>query len=76
MSYVPQISPEQAEALYSASPDDLRKLDADRRIELALQHADLEARRKEAFWNAVSSAVTIALPLLAFFGIERWTRGR
>jgi hypothetical protein len=54
----------------------LRKLDADRRIELALQHADLEARRKEAFWNAVSSAVTIALPLLAFFGIERWTRGR
>lgn len=69
MSYLPagDFSAEQTAALYEITPDEIRKMDADRRLELALQRDANEQAKKDAFWNAL----TAALPLLAFFGITR-----
>ncbi len=77
MSYVAtgSLDKEQEKALY-VEPSELAKLDSQTRVDLLLRQDDIEARRTEAFWNAVSSAVAIALPVMAFFGIERWTRGK
>ena len=69
MSYLPtgSLSPEQTAALLDIEPAAIRKLDPDRRMELAIQHAEHKAREKEAFWTAVSASI----PLLALFGITR-----
>ena len=62
---------EQEQALYDLDPADIRKLDPERRLELAIQHAEVDAARKESFWNAVQAFATGALPILAFFGITK-----
>lgn len=61
------LGPDHIKALV-VEPDEIRALPVDRRVELALQHADNEARKKEAFWSSVQAALTV----LAFFGITRW----
>jgi hypothetical protein len=68
------LSDEQTRALLDISPEELRKLNLDRRVELALQHAELETAKREAFWNAVQAFAAGALPILAFFGIQRAAR--
>jgi hypothetical protein len=65
-------TPEQIKALTAIEPASIRELPVDRRVELALLHSENEARKKEAFWNAVQAFATGALPILAFFGITRW----
>lgn len=65
------LSDEQTSALLDISPAELRKLAVDRRIELAVRHAELEIQKREAFWNAVQAFATGALPILAFLGIQR-----
>lgn len=71
MSYIAAggLSDEQTEALLDIDPKDLRTLSVDRRVELALQHAEYEARKKEAFWTALQSFATAAIPIAAFFGL-------
>ena len=66
------LTEEHIKALTEVEPADIRALPVDRRVELALQHAENEARKKEAFWNAIQAVATGALPILAFFGITRW----
>ena len=61
------LSPEQIKAL-DVEPGEIRALPIGTRVELALRHAENEARKKEAFWSAVQASLTV----LAFFGITRW----
>ncbi len=61
------LGPEHVKAL-EVEPAAIRALPVDRRLELALMHADNEARKREAFWGAVQASLTV----LAFFGITRW----
>lgn len=79
MTYLPKklkgLTQEQHEALLSTSPDEISKLSPETRLSLALQHADIIAQQRAAFWDSLAAAATVALPLLAFFGIEKW-RGR
>jgi hypothetical protein len=75
VSYVSKkLSDAQLEALYDLSPEELRSLDVDRRMELVIQHRDLAVRRREAFWNAVTAFATGAIPIMAFFGLISSTR--
>lgn len=57
------LSNKHLDALLDFEPAELRKLPIDRRVELALQHADARA----AFWGAVAAVV----PLLVIFGLVR-----
>ncbi len=80
MAYIPTglgaLDPEQTKALYDVKPKEIRELDPQTRIELAFQHADYKARKKEAFWNAVQGFATGIIPILAFFGLTRLFPGR
>lgn len=71
MSYlaIGSLSIEQRRALLDVEPAALRKLDAETRVDLLLRHAELEARRREAFWNSLQAFATAALPIAAFLGI-------
>ena len=68
------LSREQEDALTSVTPGDIKSLDVPTRLSLALQHAELEARKKEAFWNAVQAFATGALPILTFFGLAKFMK--
>ena len=76
MAYIKTgLTQEQLDALLDLDPTEIRKIGVDRRLELALQHAEHKAREKEAFWTAVTGFATGALPILAFFGISGlWRR--
>lgn len=67
----------QQDALLDVSPEDLRKLSASERINLAYLHAEHRVRKQEAFWTAVQGFALGALPVLTFFGIldRRGSRG-
>ena len=65
------VSKEQESALLDISPDELRKLPLDRRVELAFQHFDHKARKTEAFWGAVEGFATGMIPILAFLGVTQ-----
>jgi len=73
MAYIPtgSLSDSQVKALLDIAPEEMRALPVDRRLEIVLQHAEYQARKKEAFWNAVQAFATGALPILAFFGISK-----
>lgn len=60
---------EQEEALLDISPDELRAMPLDRKVELAFQHFDYKARKREAFWSAIEGFATGMIPILAFMGI-------
>lgn len=79
MTYLPGkitvLDEHQYKALKNIAPEAIDALTPEAKMNILLQHADIRARQREAFWSAVSAAVTVAIPLLAFFGIERW-RGR
>lgn len=75
MSYIKGIgsfTPEQEKALLDISPDRLRALPLDRKVELAFQHFDYKARKQEAFWSAVEGFATGMIPILAFLGIAKF----
>ena len=77
MSYIKGLgtfTKEQEEALFDISPAEIRSLPLDRRVELAYQHLDNDARKKEAFWTAVEGFATGMIPLLAFLGITKLTK--
>ena len=77
MSYIKGLgafSKEQEEALFDITPKEIRTLPLDRKLELAYQHLDTEARKKEAFWTAVEGFATGMIPLLAFLGITKLTK--
>lgn len=63
------LTAEQTDALLDIDPMVLRSLPIGQRVELALQHAGYEARKREAFWTAVEGIATGMLPILAFLGI-------
>jgi hypothetical protein len=62
---------EQQEALLDISPAELRSLPLERKVELAFQHFDTEARKREAFWNAVQGFASGMIPILAFLGVSQ-----
>ena len=68
------LSKEHLDALVDIDPDEIRRLSTERRLELAIAHAEYEAHRKEAFWNALQAFATGAIPILAFFGITKALR--
>ena len=63
---------EQEEALYDVKPERIRSMNAERRIEMMLQHGEQEVAKRDAFWNAVQAFATGAIPILAFMGIAQW----
>lgn len=53
------------------TPEELRQLDPQTRLEYKLRYHEVQATKTSAFWDAVSSAMAVGVPMLAFFGIER-----
>lgn len=65
------LSPAHLSVLRDFSPEALRSLSIEKRIDLLMTHADLEVRRREAFWNALTAFATGALPILALLGVTK-----
>ena len=80
MAYLPSqlggLSPEVEEALFDVSTDDVRALETVDRIEYAIRSQELETRKREAFWTALQSFATAAIPIATFFGITKIFGGR
>lgn len=76
MSYTGSLSVAQEAALRDIKPDALKQLDAATKVDLLLRHAEFEARKKEAFWNALQAFATAALPIAAFLGITTFFGGK
>lgn len=62
----------QENALVDIDPAELKALPVESRVELALQHANLEVRRREAFWSAVQGFAIGAIPIMGLFGLQRF----
>lgn len=67
-------TPEQRKALLNVSPEEIRALPVDRRIEVAFMHLERETRKREAFWTAVEGFATAAIPIMAFLGFTRLSK--
>lgn len=73
--YLGELSAEQKAALYDISPEQIRGMNTDQRIAMALQHGEQQVAKKEAFWNAVQAFATGAIPILAFLGVSQmWSK--
>lgn len=68
MSYVvlKGLGPEQRSAL-NVSPDELRALSPEIRLDYALRHEEVKARKHEAFWTAAATLI----PIFTFLGLQR-----
>ena len=65
------ISKEQRDVIRrSLTPDELQSLPASERVEILMRNKEAEARRRDAFWNAVSGFATVAVPLATFLGFK------
>lgn len=77
MSYTAsnKLSIDQMRALLAVAPETISSLSPETRLDLALRYGELQARRREAFWNALQAFATAAIPLAAFLGITSLFRG-
>ena len=66
----------QIEAIFDIEPEQIQKLNVETKMGFIFQHKDFEARKKEAFWNAISAFAAAAIPIFAFLGITRLFEGR
>jgi len=62
MTYV--LSKEQRKALVDFTPEQIREIPVDQRLELTY-------RQSEAFWRAVEGFAIIAIPALTFLGVTK-----
>lgn len=60
----------QQKTLIDIPDEDLRAMEPEQRLNLVLRRQEVKAAESAAFWDAVASAVTVGVPLLAFFGIS------
>lgn len=51
------------------SPEELEQLEPEVRVRLALRARELRATQRDAFWNALQSFATAAIPIATFFGL-------
>ena len=58
------------------SPEELSQLDPETRLEYLMRFHEVQAQKTSAFWDAVSSGVAVAVPVLAFLGLERLFMGK
>ena len=58
-------------AALTVTPEELRALPVDTRVDFALRQFETDARKKEVFWNAVEGIATGVIPILVVFGVLR-----
>jgi hypothetical protein len=63
------LSAEQEDALLAATPEEIKALPVEQRLELAFRHREVELQKRSQFWEAVSTFATAALPIATFFGV-------
>lgn len=69
------ISKEQRDIIRtSLSRAELENLPASERVEILMRNKEAEARRTDAFWNAVSGFATVAVPLATFLGFKAFSK--
>ena len=80
MSYHPTslgVTKEQQKILLDIPEAELKSMSAEERLSLVLRRQEVKAAESSARWDAISSAVVVAVPIAAFLGISSWlTKGK
>jgi len=70
------VTREQQEVLIAIPEAQLKNLSAEERLNLVLRRQEVKATESSARWDAISTFVTVAVPIAAFFGISWAAKGR
>lgn len=71
------VTKEQQKILLDIPPAELKNLPAEERLSLVLRRQEVKAAESAARWDAISSAIAVAVPIAAFLGVSSWlTRGK
>lgn len=70
------VTKEQQKVLIAIPEAQLKNLSAEERLNLVLRRQEVKAVESSARWNAISTAITVAVPIAAFFGISWVSKGR
>lgn len=68
------VTQDQQAKLLEVTDEELAALPADVRLNLVLRRQEVKATELNAKWSAIATAITVAVPVLAIFGISM--RGR
>lgn len=63
------VTRDQQSKLLEIPVEELEALPADVRLNLVLRRQEVKAAETAAFWDSVSTAIAVAIPALAVFGI-------
>ena len=69
------VTREQQKLLIDIPEEELLKLTAQERLGLVLRRQEVKAAESSARWGAVTTAVAVAAPIAAFFGLS-WFTGK
>ncbi len=72
MYFATGITEEQEKILLGVSPEELKSLPTEQRLSLVLQKRQVEATESAAFWDSVSSVLTVVIPFAAALGLTAW----
>lgn len=71
------VTKEQQKILLDIPEAELKSMSAEERLSLVLRRQEVKAAESSARWDAISSAVVVAVPIAAFLGISSWlTKGK
>lgn len=64
------LTEQQEKTLLDLTPDQLRTIPPEERLNIVLRKHEMEATRRSDFWEAVTAIGTVVIPIATFLGIK------